>query len=174
MHSAITVLKDRLLLGDGTSVVEPTAVYEMLLRGVPPSKIQLTEPSADTIKFNQRSDVELKEFSEVSLTFTPKWLIPEFYLNLDLTEYFAIKIIEKKLTDEQINRVAEELNQVQIFNFENGLRTIIYVVDTFNNKHQLWGIGRGSSCASYLLYLIGLHQVDPLKYNIHWSEFFHA
>jgi DNA polymerase III alpha subunit len=175
MHpAAITVLKERLLLGDGTSVVEPESVYELLLRQVPPSKIKLTEHSLDTIKFNERSEVQLLEFSvDQELSFSPKWLIPERYLNLDLQDYFANEIVQKKLNEQQIERVCEELHQVYKFNFENGLRTIIYVVETFKKNNQLWGIGRGSSCASYLLYLIGLHQVNPLQYNIHWSEFFH-
>lgn len=32
------------------------------------------------------------------------------------------------------------------------------------------GVGRGSACASYVLFLLGVHDVDPIKYDISFSE----
>ena len=52
------------------------------------------------------------------------------------------------------------------------LRTLIFIVNTFEDNNVIWGTGRGSSCASYVLYLIGLHQVDSVLYNIDIGEFF--
>jgi DNA polymerase III alpha subunit len=35
----------------------------------------------------------------------------------------------------------------------------------------VWGVGRGSSVASYVLFLIGIHKVNSLKYNLDIKEF---
>lgn len=166
-----TFLKDRILLGDGTCVVDPEQVPMLLLQGVPPNKIMVSEFNDDIIEFNKRVSPEIKVFQEQATGLDKTWLIPEEYLNLDLKQYFYELVKDK--SDEDLIRVENELVEVYNRGFENGLKTIIYVVDIFKKSKQVWGVGRGSSCASYLLYLIGLHCVNPRKYNIHWSEFFH-
>jgi DNA polymerase III alpha subunit len=35
----------------------------------------------------------------------------------------------------------------------------------------VWGVGRGSSVASYVLFLIGVHRIDSMKYNLDYKEF---
>jgi DNA polymerase III alpha subunit len=49
---------------------------------------------------------------------------------------------------------------------------IKYLVDTLRKNKIIWGVGRGSSVASYVLYLIGVHKVDSIKYNLPIEEFF--
>ena len=46
-----------------------------------------------------------------------------------------------------------------------------YLVDTFSENDVVWGVGRGSSVASYCLYLIGLHKIDSIKYELDIKEF---
>ena len=43
---------------------------------------------------------------------------------------------------------------------------------TDTEKNSSWGVGRGSSVSSYCLYLIGIHMVDSIKYNLDIQEFF--
>ena len=50
------------------------------------------------------------------------------------------------------------------------LKVLIYIIDTMRKNNLVWGIGRGSSVASYVLYLIGVHKVDS-KYNLDIKEF---
>jgi DNA polymerase III alpha subunit len=38
-------------------------------------------------------------------------------------------------------------------------------------ENIVWGVGRGSSVASYVLYLIGVHKIDSLYYNLDVEEF---
>jgi len=38
-------------------------------------------------------------------------------------------------------------------------------------NNLVWGVGRGSSVSSYLLYLIGVHKVDSYKYRLDIKEF---
>jgi DNA polymerase III alpha subunit len=35
----------------------------------------------------------------------------------------------------------------------------------------IWGVGRGSSVASYVLYLLEVHRVDSMYYNLDIREF---
>jgi DNA polymerase III alpha subunit len=52
------------------------------------------------------------------------------------------------------------------------LKAMKYLVDTFRENNIVWGVGRGSSVASYALYLIGVHKVDSVKYELPITEFF--
>jgi len=35
----------------------------------------------------------------------------------------------------------------------------------------VWGVGRGASVASYVLYLIGVHRINSIQYGLDWREF---
>jgi DNA polymerase III alpha subunit len=40
------------------------------------------------------------------------------------------------------------------------------------SEHKLiWGVGRGSSVASYVLYKLGVHRIDSLYYDLDPAEF---
>ena len=51
------------------------------------------------------------------------------------------------------------------------LRWLKYFVDTMRSNNLTWGVGRGSSVASYVLYLLGVHKVDSIKYKLDLKEF---
>ena len=55
--------------------------------------------------------------------------------------------------------------------FLDVLRLMCYIRDKFIQNNVIWGVGRGSSVASYLLYLLGIHLIDPLKYDLDIHEF---
>ena len=95
------------------------------------------------------------------------WYIPLHYKNLDVNEY--INNLVK--TDEEKSRVAEEMKLYNSFNLHNVLRFLIYLIDTMRAHGIVWGVGRGSSVASYVLYLIGVHKVNSIKYKLDIHEF---
>ena len=74
-------------------------------------------------------------------------------------------------TNEQTNRVSEELEAFIQHGMMDLLFYLKYLVDTLQVNKIVWGVGRGSSVASYVLYLIGVHKIDSLKYNLDWREF---
>ena len=94
------------------------------------------------------------------------WFMPEEYKNMDIIEW-----IMDKCPKEHELRAAEELEAFAERNMLNLLRWLKYFVDTCTKENILWGIGRGSSVASYVLYLIGVHSIDSVKYNLDWQEF---
>lgn len=110
------------------------------------------------------SIVDLPETTDAAMV---AWNMPDEYLDLDLEQYFA-KMISNQ---EQAERVALELDLFREHGLEPMLRYMIYMVRTMQAQGVVWGVGRGSSVSSYLLFLIGLHMVDPIKYNLDIREF---
>jgi DNA polymerase III alpha subunit len=74
-------------------------------------------------------------------------------------------------TEEQTTRVSEELEAFIQHGMMDLLFYLKYLVDTLRANNVVWGVGRGSSVASYVLYLIGVHRIDSMKYNLDWHEF---
>ena len=46
-----------------------------------------------------------------------------------------------------------------------------YLVDTMREHNIVWGVGRGSSVASYCLYLLGVHKINSIKFELDIKEF---
>lgn len=103
------------------------------------------------------------------------WYYPEEYNNIILLDYFIEKLADKikDISEEYINRVILELKLFKDYNFEQLLRFIIYFIDMLKKNNIVYGVGRGSSVSSLLLYLIDLHCVDPIKFKLDIYDFFH-
>jgi DNA polymerase III alpha subunit len=101
-------------------------------------------------------------------TINPKhWFIPnDYYPNL--VEF----LYGECTTDEQRDRVSQELDLFISNGMYDVLHVMKYVVDTLRANNVVWGVGRGSSVASYVLHIIGVHKIDSIKYNIPIEEFF--
>ena len=99
-----------------------------------------------------------------------KWFISEHYKTLDIEEHIAKKL-PTDATQEQLDRISNELELYKARNLYPVLRVLIYIIDTMRKHDIVWGVGRGSSVASYVLYLLGIHKVDSLKYNLDIKEF---
>lgn len=96
-----------------------------------------------------------------------RWLIPDdYYPNLTEMLYGMCE------TDIQRERVSQELELYIKHGMYDVLHVMKYIVDTLRANNIVWGVGRGSSVASYVLYLIGVHKIDSIKYNIPIDEFF--
>jgi DNA polymerase III alpha subunit len=96
------------------------------------------------------------------------WNMPSEYKTLDIESWIWTQCPP---WDPQHTRVTEELAAFKTRNMMDLLRWLKYFVDTCNKNNVVWGIGRGSSVASYVLYLIGVHHIDSIKYNLEWQEF---
>lgn len=96
------------------------------------------------------------------------WNIPDEYKNLDIENW-----VRKQCPpwDPETSRVEEELAEFKARNMLDLLRWLKYFVDTCRANKVVWGIGRGSSVASYVLFLLGVHKIDSIKYNLDWQEF---
>jgi DNA polymerase III alpha subunit len=95
------------------------------------------------------------------------WFIPKEYQNMDIEEFLV-----NQCPKENYERLLQEIQLFQQHDMIPVLKTMKYIVDTLRQHNVVWGVGRGSSVASYVLYLIGVHKVDSIKYKLPIEEFF--
>lgn len=95
------------------------------------------------------------------------WFMPQVYQDLDIAQY----VVNLCRSDAELQRVGQELLLFQERDLFNLLRYLKFLVDTMRGKRLIWGVGRGSSVASYVLYLLGVHQVNSLYYDLDPREF---
>ncbi len=103
---------------------------------------------------------------QVDKAYQEQWNMPDEYKNMDI-EGFLVNQCPKQ----NYQRLMDELAAYKARNMLDLLRWLKYFVDTCSKESVVWGVGRGSSVASYVLYLIGVHSIDPIKYNLDWQEF---
>lgn len=96
-----------------------------------------------------------------------QWHMPKEYKELDIAQW----VLDQCKTDEELQRVGQELLLYQERNLFKLLCFMKYLVDTLRKHNIVWGVGRGSSVASYVLYLIGVHKINSLYYDLDISEF---
>jgi DNA polymerase III alpha subunit len=113
-------------------------------------------------------DVDKKTFDGVCQS---EWFMPQQYKELDVTTHLLNQYPNLKLGSKEYSRVQEELHEFKMRGMNDLLRYMIYLVDFMRENHIVWGVGRGSSVASYVLYLIGVHRIDSIKYDLDWREF---
>ena len=102
--------------------------------------------------------LDVEEFDRIN---QQNWFIPDEYKNLDIKSY-----VLDRTPAHAIDRVNEELNLYDKYNIIDVLKVCIYIIDTLRKNNIVWGVGRGSSVASYVLYIIGVHKVDSIKYEL--------
>ena len=95
------------------------------------------------------------------------WKMPQQYYDIDLTTWFTTD------SDAERTRIKYELELFNNKGYTDMLKFLIYIVDVMRENNIVWGVGRGSSVASYILFKIGLHKIDSLKYNLDILEFLH-
>ena len=95
------------------------------------------------------------------------WKMPQEYKDLDIAEY----LLSLCQNNAELQRVGEELLLYQERNLFNLLRYLHYLVDILKENRVIWGVGRGSSVASYVLYLLGVHRINSMFYDLDPQEF---
>ena len=95
------------------------------------------------------------------------WHMPQDYKDLDI----VVWILDQCKTDVERQRVGQELLLYVDRNLLPLLQYLKYLVDTMRANNIVWGVGRGSSVASYVLFLIGIHKIDSLYYDLSIEEF---
>ena len=104
---------------------------------------------------------------EFDLTQQQQWAMPQSYKDLDIAEH----VLNLCNTQDELQRCGEELLLYQERNLMDLLKYLKYLVDTLTDHKLIWGVGRGSSVASYVLYLLGVHRIDSIYYNLDIAEF---
>ena len=95
------------------------------------------------------------------------WQMPEKYYQINVLQW----LLDKCQNDEEKMRVQMEYDLFEKKQFIRVLQFLIYFVDTLRANNMVWGVGRGSSVASFCLFLIGVHKINPMLYNLDITEF---
>ena len=112
-------------------------------------------------------EVYTDDVSEFHAACQSNWHMPDDYKQLDIAKW----VLDQCKTDAELQRVGEELLLFVERNLLDLLRYLKYLVDLMRANNILWGVGRGSSVASYVLYLIGIHRINSMYYDLDIKEF---
>lgn len=116
------------------------------------------------IKYNALAVTSVEEFDHRCQA---NWKMPQKYKDLDIAEH----VLSLCNTDPELQRCGAELLLFQERDLFNLLRYLVYLVDTMRENNLIWGVGRGSSVASYVLYKLGVHRINSLFYDLDPGEF---
>ena len=139
-------------------VVDKTVDLEDLIMQVECPESWLTW----TFPYNQ--DTSVPEFHLIQQT---SWHMPEEYQTLDI----AAHILGLCNSEAELQRCGQELLLFQERNLFNLLKYLKYLADVMTKNNIIWGVGRGSSVASFVLYKLGIHRINSLYYELDVGEF---
>ena len=163
----------------GRILFDEEDVVNMVMRGQPLADLNglIVQPAIDLetaalilddvpkfINYNELTAESLEEFDHRCQN---NWHMPDQYKQLDI----AAHVIAMCDTAQELQRVGHELLLYQERGLFDLLRYLKYLVDVMHDNRVIWGVGRGSSTASYVLYLLGVHQIDSMYYDLDVSEF---
>ena len=140
--------------------------------------VVLCDPSDDIDKFNSAMeaqgmdplqkyiplDVDQKTFDGVC---QGEWFMPDEYKHMDIYSW----VEQRCNTHDEVARIDEEFIAYEEKGLLDLLRYMVYLVDFMRENNIVWGVGRGSSVASYVLYIIGVHRINSIQYGLDWREF---
>ena len=169
------LLDNREIFPDGTVLHDDAAGIYALYHDINIQNM-IFKPSLDIERFNKSNKLLDTQYSEIytsneslytGMLWDTYWFTPEPWQSMDLGEW----MISQCKTDAELERAAEELVKFEQYEMLPVLRHAIYLVDHFRKNKILWGVGRGSSVSSFLLYLTGLNRINPMLYDLNVDEF---
>jgi DNA polymerase-3 subunit alpha len=95
------------------------------------------------------------------------WHMPDQYKTLDIAQH----VLGLCKSEAELQRCGQELLLYQERDLFDLLRYLTYLVDVMKQHNVIWGVGRGSSVASYVLYKLGVHRIDSMYYDLAPEEF---
>lgn len=151
------------------------AAAELLLRGYDITEL-LFHPTPDITVYNEQCDY----FDKTRYRIEPPtdaaddakqrlatWWIAEPFRDLDVRATLLLRCT----TDRERDRVNMEMDLFAVRDLLPVLRLMFMLVEHWRKNGIVWGVGRGSSVSSYVLFMIGIHKINSLDYNLDIEEF---
>lgn len=163
----------------GRMIFSEDDVTDMVLRGLDVTKFKnlivdntvdletaalILEDVPAFVAYDSLAQESLEEFDHRCQN---TWLMPDSYKELDIAEY----VLSLCKTDAELQRCGHELLMYQERGLFNLIRYLKFLVDLMTEHKLIWGVGRGSSVASYVLYKLGVHKIDSMYYELDPAEF---
>ncbi len=159
----------------GRAILEDQEVLECLYNGKDISELNVEKTLLD--QYNKTvsqlktgktlkglEDLDVQSFDAQN---QKDWYMPDKFKSIDIESY----VLGLAKTSEEIDRVKEELELYKKFGLYPVLKFLIYLIDLMRTNNIVWGVGRGSSVSSYILYLIGVHKVNSILYKLDINDF---
>jgi DNA polymerase III alpha subunit len=152
----------------GQLIFNEDGILDLIMQGIDVSQSNFLVQDVNTdinnlIQYEEPS-TSIEEFDTNNQR---NWYMPDDYKDLDIAEH----ILSLCSTQEELQRCGDELIMYQERDLFNLLRYLKYLVDTMKNNNIVWGVGRGSSVSSYVLYKLEVHKVDSMFYKLDIIEF---
>lgn len=165
----------------GQMIFTDLDICDLIMQGHSVLEMQhlLVDRSVDLVALSQHIDVPEQCFvrydpqldqlpvSEFDRACQSRWFMPQCYQDFDIHSH----VLSLCDTPQQQARCEQELRLYQQHEALDLLRYLRYLVDIMQQNQIIWGVGRGSSVASYVLYKLGVHHVDSLFYDLDIAEF---
>lgn len=165
----------------GRAIYSCDDLCEMLMNGTEISNITNVVWSEDAEKYNEAVKENYDGFSlltpmeQINMSIDEydtknqnHWFVPAEYLEMDIVSHIMVLSPDNEISKK---RIQEELFLYDKYQLLDVLKICLYLVDTAKENKLVLGVGRGSSVASYVLYLLGVHKIDSIKYNLDMAEF---
>lgn len=156
----------------GQIILNENDLCELYLRD--PNRIIKTALTETKIRLSDDLDIVLSEYVDPKLSVEEfdtlnqnLWHMPKEYSEMDIAKW----VLDQCQNETELQRAGEELLLFQERNMFILLQYLKYLVDTMRANNIVWGVGRGSSVASFILFLIGIHRINSLYYDLSIDEF---
>jgi len=115
-------------------------------------------------ELTENINVSVEDFDQILRS---QWFMPDEYKTFDIAKF----VLDQCTHEEELQRAGKELLMYE----KRGLFTLLqymkYLVDLMRKNNIVWGVGRGSSVSSFVLFLIGIHRINSLHYDLNIEEF---
>jgi DNA polymerase III alpha subunit len=164
----------------GRTIVKADTVVDLVLKGVDISAL-LVEGSPAIDAYNEwcrhYDKLEYLIQSPGAMEHSPEeehaqraatWFISDDIQQIDVRRF----LLEEMCKDDNCrDRVNLEMELFEERGLVPLLQLMMFLVDHFRANKIVWGVGRGSSVASYVLFLLGVHKINPIRYGLDVRDF---
>ena len=166
-----------MLNSDNEIIINEDKLVELFLQGKQVHTVTM-ENTVSVDRYNQfcslflideNINVELPNngLDKYNKELVDNWFMPDEYKKINIIDH----LLSKTKNEAEYQRVVTELTEFEERGLLSLLQYMMYFVELMRENDVVMGVGRGSSVASYVLYLIGVHRIDSIKYDLDWREF---
>ena len=167
-----------MLNSDNEIIINEDKLVELFLQGKQVHTVTM-ENTVSVDRYNQfcslflideNINVELPNngLDKYNKELVDNWFMPDEYKKINIIDH----LLSKTKNEAEYQRVVTELTEFEERGLLSLLQYMMYFVELMRENDVVMGVGRGSSVASYVLYLLGVHKIDSIKYNLDYKEFF--
>jgi len=167
-----------MLNSDNEIIINEDKLVELFLQGKQVHTVTM-ENTVSVDRYNQfcslflideNINVELPNngLDKYNKELVDNWFMPDEYKKINIIDH----LLSKTKNEAEYQRVVTELTEFEERGLLSLLQYMMYFVELMHENNVVMGVGRGSSVASYVLYLLGVHKIDSIKYNLDYREFF--